>query len=818
MDSFRYDPIDLDGCAFRLLQLCYGSEGPIECHLFDASLDYTIEYEALSYTWGSSEQFYEISLNDIPIPVTVNLSRALWDLRYPDRDRILWVDAICINQEDVKERGHQVKQMASIYKNAEQVVVWLGRPNLDTSSVFRHMRKLEKIATEHAYHEWEVSDRRWQKLWSTAKPMVDAETTTWLLQQRRGLESILRHQWFTRVWIIQEIANARSATIMCGTLTVSSRIFAAMPSLVGITMDPHCQAIFDVMPGPLRKHSWWAKRRDLRTLLLKFRWSKASDSRDVIYALLGISSDARNSEYLLPNYELSEEEVVRDTLAFLLSFNDLGSSTPSLPQWTLLDFTQSLESLGNRVLQWSVESGKVALTYHLLGLQASGKEQLEFNGEKLFRSAAYNGHTTIARLLQDTGIFNINRRDQKGRTMLSRAVIEGDENLLRITLETDRAEVDAEDSHGETALTLAVQNNRSAIVEMLLRKKATGDRDGIITSILREFASHGGQSAAIKLFLESPSVAESQQKFYQTHLLKAAKERVECEMELLVDFEETDIITKNVEGSTSLLLAENNEHENIVKLRLDPGKTDLCAPNKRWFTPFIAAFTYADSKMVGVLLNSGLFNPNEDTGHEQTPLMCAVKRRRTALIEVLLSAPDVEVDAEDRAGNTPLFWAVKNGEKGIVHQLLQSNKANVNHKNRVGDTPLSWLQNELAKRNDRSETKRNDRAEKGTLHELLQSIRADDNDKDQLKDGPLSSVKKEHAKGDAPLSSVKKEQAEGDDCADILGMLLEKDKAEANVTTGDFRQSQFTGAWRIIIRKKNEPHSSPGGTSSTSYA
>jgi hypothetical protein len=104
------------------------------------------------------------------------------------------------------------------------------------------------------------------------------------------------------------------------------------------------------------------------------------------------------------------------------------------------------------------------------------------------------------------------------------------------------------------------------------------------------------------------------------------------------------------------------------------------------------------------------------------------------------------------------------------------------------------------------------------LHELLQSIRADDNDKDQLRDGPLSSVKKEHAKGDASLSSVKKEQAEGDDCADILGMLLEKDKAEANVTTGDFRQSQFTGAWRIIVRTKNEPHSSPGGTSSTSYA
>lgn len=74
-----------------------------------------------------------------------------------------------------------------------------------------------------------------------------------------------------------------------GAKSISAQIFALGPSLMGITPDPHCQSILDIMPGRSREESRWSKRRDLHTLLVKFGKSNASDPRDNIYTLLGLS-------------------------------------------------------------------------------------------------------------------------------------------------------------------------------------------------------------------------------------------------------------------------------------------------------------------------------------------------------------------------------------------------------------------------------------------------------------------------------------------------------------------------------------------------
>jgi hypothetical protein len=87
-----------------------------------------IKYEALSYCWGDPELQGFILLNGNAASVTVNLTRALENIRLDHGTRVLWVDALCINQEDTTERNHQVKQMGAIYQKAERVVVWLGRP------------------------------------------------------------------------------------------------------------------------------------------------------------------------------------------------------------------------------------------------------------------------------------------------------------------------------------------------------------------------------------------------------------------------------------------------------------------------------------------------------------------------------------------------------------------------------------------------------------------------------------------------------------------------------------------------------------------
>ena len=84
------------------------------------------DYEALSYVWGDRESPKTISIDGCVQEVTENLEAALQQLRLSDAPRRLWVDALCINQEDSKEKSHQIQKMRHIYRRASGVLVWLG--------------------------------------------------------------------------------------------------------------------------------------------------------------------------------------------------------------------------------------------------------------------------------------------------------------------------------------------------------------------------------------------------------------------------------------------------------------------------------------------------------------------------------------------------------------------------------------------------------------------------------------------------------------------------------------------------------------------
>ena len=116
MNKFQYDPLDPGARSFRLLRLLHGSTEEIECEIFEAVFqdEHLIPYEALSYAWGNLETPHTIKLNNKRLAITDNLHVALKHLRVEDEDRILWVDAICIDQKNERERGHQVQQMGDI--------------------------------------------------------------------------------------------------------------------------------------------------------------------------------------------------------------------------------------------------------------------------------------------------------------------------------------------------------------------------------------------------------------------------------------------------------------------------------------------------------------------------------------------------------------------------------------------------------------------------------------------------------------------------------------------------------------------------------
>ncbi|KAF2791852.1 HET-domain-containing protein, partial [Melanomma pulvis-pyrius CBS 109.77] len=133
-NAFSYQPLSKSsrgGFETRLIYLHPGGFNDcIYCTIYHANIlekQPQTEYTALSYVWGDATQTQSIQLGYHQLPtITTNLERALRHLRDRTSERILWVDAICINQSDWEERLSQVEQMSSVYEKAVEVRIWLG--------------------------------------------------------------------------------------------------------------------------------------------------------------------------------------------------------------------------------------------------------------------------------------------------------------------------------------------------------------------------------------------------------------------------------------------------------------------------------------------------------------------------------------------------------------------------------------------------------------------------------------------------------------------------------------------------------------------
>jgi ankyrin repeat protein len=679
MDRFEYKPVDLESSSFRLIRLLYGEDGPIQCELFDAWLhdtNATIEYEALSYTWGGMDKPYEIEIYGRGMPVTTNLLQALRRLRYPDRDRILWIDAICIDQKNHKERVHQVRQMASIYKRAEQVVIWLGQATSEIDLVFRHIHGLEEEALQYGSNSWNPSDQRWHDLWTTVQLRLGNVREVSVPRLREGLRSLLSRSWFKRAWIIQEVAMARSARVMCGTKSVSARIFAIFPDLLGITPDMHCQAILDIMPGPSRKHSWWAQTRDLHTLLRKFRDSEATNPRDIIYALLGMSSDGCDNDTLVPDYEKPVEEIVRATVAFLLHLRYQENSILCLPQWSLSELLQNIDSLGRIVLVWACEKRHTSLLSQLLDTGKVDVNLMDNNGRTPLFCAAENGHEAIVKSLLDTGKVDVNLMDNIGRTPLFSAAENGHEAIIKLLLQTGKVDMELKDRYGRTPLYWAAHHKHEAVVKLLLEmgELDVHSKNKYEGAKLLRWAALSRHHGLVKLLLDAGKVDVNLLKdnFGRTLLYWAGQDM--ATVELLLQTGKVDVNLEDEYGHTPLCWAAQHGNESMVKLLLDTGKANVNSKDKGGLTPLWWATHNEHAKVVQLLLKIDKVDTESKDKNGYTPLWWATRIGNHAIVKLLLDTGKVDVNVKGENGRTPLWWAERNGHKAILKLLLESGK------------------------------------------------------------------------------------------------------------------------------------------------
>jgi hypothetical protein len=166
---------------------------------------WTPEYEALSYVWGDPLITRPIKLDGQPYHVTENLKAALRRLRYADRARIMWIDAICINQRNPREQEHQIGLMRDIFEGCSQCIVWLGEKDDETEKA---LETLQWMHDDLHVFEWPC--------FAKSIPVYDIQLAL------EPLQTFLRRPWFSRTWTFQEFVLSRKHEILCGHFQIPS--------------------------------------------------------------------------------------------------------------------------------------------------------------------------------------------------------------------------------------------------------------------------------------------------------------------------------------------------------------------------------------------------------------------------------------------------------------------------------------------------------------------------------------------------------------------------------------------------------------------
>jgi hypothetical protein len=198
-ERYRYTPL-LPG-IIRLLRLMPHQDetAVLQCQIFDYPLqssEGTHLYEALSYVWGDSDQRHAISVDGQDLFVTTNLHAALVRLRDRLLERVVWVDAICINQDDNEEKENQIQYMAEIYSKSYRVTVWLGEAEGDGERALEAICRAAAEPPDTANFSIETPSAETISTGASSEALFDEPT-------KEAIRLLLQRPWFKRMWVRQ---------------------------------------------------------------------------------------------------------------------------------------------------------------------------------------------------------------------------------------------------------------------------------------------------------------------------------------------------------------------------------------------------------------------------------------------------------------------------------------------------------------------------------------------------------------------------------------------------------------------------------------
>lgn len=325
-----YKQLDRARQSIRLLSVQPGvSADPLICEIITTYLydDTHTAYEALSYCWGSGSAqqsmiVYSQGVASTQIKCSVSLHSALVHLRYSDKPRTIWADAICINQSDMDEVANQVGMMGRIYSSAEAVLVWLGEGDAETQAAADDLRTI--LVDYVAATEDQIAQGAFRGSLPYVDEAPDGLSRFGVLVAR--LSRFFSLPWFWRAWVVQEVWLSRKAVFHLGRNIVEwNTIWKAhtwmrirafnTPGIQQITLPLVWSTLGTRSKAQVLN---LASSLGLLDLVLQSLDLKASDPRDKVFALLGLAEETHsgritsNHHLIYPDYTKSTSAVFAD--------------------------------------------------------------------------------------------------------------------------------------------------------------------------------------------------------------------------------------------------------------------------------------------------------------------------------------------------------------------------------------------------------------------------------------------------------------------------------------------------------------------------
>lgn len=321
---------------------------PVSCSLLQGPHMRLLFYEAVSYTWGSPKRVREIMVDGCTMRITESVYEILVKYSSHFLPQLLWIDAICIDQGNNKEKEQQVPMMDKIYSQALFTTVFLGQSSLPGalstgqadiwSHDFGSVRPQGDQTRNHIeaarftidlFNEFHILESPLKRVGTDVYVKYEwFSMNSTRIKQWSSLLTLLQHPWFARVWVVQEVALSADVRVRYGeevidwTLMASAlrtiyrlrhfRLWLEWTHGVKIRHTEHSSLYNIIRMHNMRENLWPSSKYDYRKdititdVLEQSLYFKATNPADQIYGLMSLCSD---KGLLRVDYEMPVEKI-----------------------------------------------------------------------------------------------------------------------------------------------------------------------------------------------------------------------------------------------------------------------------------------------------------------------------------------------------------------------------------------------------------------------------------------------------------------------------------------------------------------------------